>query len=108
MMDHLASRADNEGALAFAPFRAAGKRQVKLLGNVVVVRIDDIRTKHQHAGRNAVVDEVSASTDELDPAVIVYEPLAEIDGCIGLPPAEGVAVVGKESQRNALCRPRFF
>ena len=41
-----------KGALAHAPFGAAGQRDVDLLGNVMMVGIDDTGTKDKQTGRD--------------------------------------------------------
>ena len=75
-------------AVAHAPFRAAGQRNVDLLGDMVMVGIDDVRAEDRKPAGDLVVGEMAARAEHLQPAVIVDEVLAEIGGGVGLAPAE--------------------
>ena len=67
---------------------AAGQRHVKLFGHVVMVRIDDPRPEHQEPGGDLFVDEMAARSEQLHPAIVVHEVLAEIGDGVGLAPAK--------------------
>ncbi|OWK21676.1 hypothetical protein AJ88_18515 [Mesorhizobium amorphae CCBAU 01583] len=108
MVDHLAGLANLKAALTHAPFRAAGQRNVDLLGNVMVVGIDDARPKDQQAGRDLIIDEMAARAEHLQPAIFFQECRAEIGHAVGLPPAEFVPAPGQQPrQRTGVGRSKL-
>lgn len=106
MMHDLVGPAHPIGSVPHPPLGAAGQRNVEFLGDVVMVGIFDPRPEDQEAGRNRVVVEMPARAEQLDPAVVVDEMLAEIGGCVGLPPAELVPVPGKQCRQRSRCAGR--
>lgn len=68
-----------------------------------MVGIFDPRPEDEEAGRNLVVVEMPARAEQLDPAVVVDEMLAEIGGGVGLPPAELASVPGKQCRQRSRC-----
>jgi hypothetical protein len=95
-MDYLPGGAPAERSIAHSPVSAAGQRDVDLLGLVMVVGIDGLRTEHQHAPGNRAIGKMAACSEHLEPAIVRHEFRAEIGLGVGLAPGEPAAGRGKQ------------
>ena len=73
---------------------------------MMVVGIDDVGAEDQETRRDLVVGEMAARAEQLQPAVIVDEVLAEIGGGVGLAPAQLVATLAPADSTSGCSRRR--
>ena len=104
VVDRLPRGAIGERPLALSPGGDAGQRQVEFLRHVMMIGIGHARTENQETRCDDVIGKMPARAEQLHPAVIVQEVLAEIRGRVCLAPTKRVALVGQQADERPLPR----